>query len=69
MDIKYFDGKISHGFVSLYTSKTFIRVAVGLLGIFIPIFLYESLDKNFTYVAIYYLAGFFLYTQVKFLYV
>jgi len=62
MDTKYFDGKISHGFVSLYTSKTFIRVAVGLLGIFIPIFLYESLDKNFTYVAIYYLAGFFLYT-------
>jgi len=62
MDTKYFDGKISHGFVSLYTSKTFIRVAVGLLGIFIPIFLYESLDKNFTHVAIYYLAGFFLYT-------
>ena len=62
MDTKYFDGKISHGFVSLYTSKTFIRVAVGLLGIFVPIFLYESLDKNFTYVAIYYLAGFFLYT-------
>lgn len=61
MDTKYFDGKISHGFVSLYTSKTFIRVAVGLLGIFVPIFLYESLDKNFTYVAIYYLAGFFLY--------
>jgi MFS family permease len=62
MDTKYFDGKISHGFVSLYSSKIFIRVAVGLLGIFIPIFLYESLDKNFTYVAIYYLAGFFLYT-------
>ncbi len=39
-----------------------MRVAVGLLGIFIPIFLYESLDKNFTHVAIYYLIGFLLYT-------
>jgi len=62
MDTKYFDGKISHGFVSLYTSKTFMRVAVGLIGIFLPIFLYESLGKNFSYVAAYYLIGFLLYT-------
>lgn len=61
MEAKYFDGKISHGFVSLYTSKTFIRVAVGLLGLFIPIFLYELFDKNFTYVAVYYLIGHSLY--------
>ena len=61
METKYFDGKISHGFVSLYASKTFIRVAVGLIGLFLPIFLYESFGRNFGYVAIYYLIGFFLY--------
>jgi MFS family permease len=61
MDTNYFDGKLSHGFVSLYTSKIFIRVAVGLLGIFLPIFLYESFNGNFSYVAIYYLIGSFLY--------
>jgi len=61
MDAKYFDGKISRGFISLYTSKVFIRVAAGLLGLFIPIFLYEIFDKNFTYVAVYYLVGYLLY--------
>lgn len=51
---KYFDGKISRGFISLYTAKTIDMVAAGLLGIFLPIFLYNLFDKNFQYVVLYY---------------
>ncbi len=58
---KYFDGKISHGFIALYASKSITRIASGLFVIFLPIFLYELFDKNFHYVMYYYLAGFFLY--------
>lgn len=53
----YFDGSVSHGFVSLYSSKSIVSIAGGLLGIFLPIFLYELFDKNFQYVASYYLIG------------
>lgn len=42
----YFDGNISHGFVSLYTGKTIVEISSGLLGIFLPIFLYELFDRN-----------------------
>lgn len=58
---KYFDGKISHGFIALYISKSITRIASGLFVIFLPIFLYELFDKNFNYVIYYYLIGFFLY--------
>lgn len=58
---KYFDGKISRGFVSLYTAKTIDMIAAGLLGIFLPIFLYNLFDKNFQYVVLYYGIIYLLY--------
>ena len=57
----YFDGKISRGFVSLYTAKTIVMIATGLLGIFLPIFLYNLFDKNFQYVVLYYGITYLLY--------
>jgi len=57
----YFDGKISHGFVSLYTGKTITMIAAGLLGIFMPILLFELFGQNFKYTALYYAASYFLY--------
>ena len=57
----YFDGKISRGFVSLYMAKTIVMIATGLLGIFLPIFLYNLFDKNFQYVVLYYGVTYLLY--------
>lgn len=61
MQTGYFDGKISKGFISLYNSKTLGWIGVGLFGIFLPVFLYELFDKNFVYVAMYYLVGWLIY--------
>jgi MFS family permease len=57
----YFDGKISRGFLSLFMAKTIVMVASGLLGIFLPIFLYNLFDKNFRYVVLYYGTAHLLY--------
>jgi len=57
----YFDGKVSHGFVSLYTGKTIVMVASGLLGLFLPIFIYNLLGQNFQYTVLYFALGYFLY--------
>ncbi|MCF7835898.1 MAG: MFS transporter [Candidatus Marinimicrobia bacterium] len=57
----YFDGKISHGFVSLYTGKTIVMIATGLLGLFLPIFIFNLLGQNFQYTILYFVAGYSLY--------
>lgn len=50
----YFKEKISRGFISLYTGKTIILIGSGLLGIFLPIFLFELFDQSFIPVALFY---------------
>lgn len=57
----YFENKISRGFISLYISKTIVMTAGGLLGIFLPIFLYNLFGQNFQYLILYYGATFFAY--------
>lgn len=57
----YFDGRVSHGFVSLYTGKTIVMIAAGLLGLFLPIFIYNLFGKNFQYTALYFALGSFFY--------
>ncbi|TSC94841.1 MAG: Uncharacterized protein Athens101428_123 [Candidatus Berkelbacteria bacterium Athens1014_28] len=58
---RYFDGNIKSGFVALYSSKSIIRIAGGLFGIFLPIFLYGIFENNFSKVAWYYIASDFFY--------
>ncbi len=58
---KYFEGEISHGFVSLYTGKLIVMVATGLLGMFLPIFLFNLFNQNFQYVVLYFGIGHLLY--------
>ena len=58
---KYFDGEISRGFVSLYTGKTIVMIAMGLLGIFLPIFLYNLFGQNIRLTFAYYALGYFFY--------
>jgi len=57
----YFEDKMSKGFSSLYTGKLIIMVASGLLGLFLPIFLYKILAGNFQLVVLYYIAGYLGY--------
>ncbi len=58
---KYFDKRLSRSFMSLYMSKAIMMVGTGLLGMFIPIFLYELFDNNFQYVMFYFGGGYLLY--------
>lgn len=58
---RYFDGKITHGFVSLYTGRTIIFIASGLLGLFLPIFLYNFFNQNFQLTVVYYGIGYLFY--------
>ena len=60
----YFSGSVPEGFNSLYTAKTINFAASGLLGIFMPIFLYTLFDSNFQLVMMWYLIGILLYMTV-----
>jgi len=57
----YFEGKIKRGFMSLYLSKSIIRIASGLFGVFLPVFIYEYFDKNIQFLVLWYIAGSLLY--------
>ena len=61
LEKKYFDRPLSQGFVCLYTGKTIVMIASAMLGIFLPIFLYELFKQNFQMVVIYYGLGYFFY--------
>ena len=58
---KYFDKPLSSGFIYLYTGRTIMMIGGALLGLFLPIFLFELFNKNFIAVVLYYAIGFFLY--------
>lgn len=57
----YFSGKVSSGFVSIYSSRTMLNIASALLGLFLPIFLYELFDLDLKYVLFYYFLDYMLY--------
>ncbi|MCK5320694.1 hypothetical protein KAJ61_04885, partial [Candidatus Parcubacteria bacterium] len=59
--LKYFIGRISQGFFAIYSMRALLRVSTALLGLFLPIFLYELFDFKLQYVIYYYLAGSLLY--------
>lgn len=54
---KYFNKSLSRGFVRLYTGKTIVMIASAMLGIFLPIFLYNLFGQSFRMVVIYYGVG------------
>jgi len=57
----YFDIPLSRGLICLYIGKTTVMAATALLGIFLPIFLYNLFNQNFQMVVIYYGIGSMLY--------
>jgi len=56
----YFDGKLSKGFKNLLSSRIITNVGTGFFAVFFPIFLYEILGKNLTYLAIFYFVSYSL---------
>ncbi len=58
---KYFKGRVSHGFVSIYSSRMILKIGLSLLGLFLPIFLYELFGYRMHFVIYYYMFGYFLY--------
>src|SRR3989344_2648723 len=57
----YFEGPLSRGFTSLYIGRSITTVAGGLLGLFLPVFLYNLFHGNIALVLLYYSASHFLY--------
>lgn len=55
---------MSTGFASLYTAKTIILISGELLGLFMPIFLYELFDNNIQKVVLYYGATSLIYVLI-----
>ncbi len=58
---KYFKGKVSKGFIAIYSGRMVLRIATGLLYMFLPIFLYELFGLNVRFVILYYIICHFLY--------
>jgi MFS family permease len=56
----YFDGKLSKGFKSLLANRIITNIGTGFFAVFLPIFLYEILGKNLTYLGLYFLISYFL---------
>ncbi|MBI2048968.1 MAG: hypothetical protein HYT29_00820 [Parcubacteria group bacterium] len=51
---RYFDAPLSRGFASLYVARSIVDIAGGLLGLFLPIFLYSLFEQNIFPVLLYY---------------
>ncbi len=57
----YFSGSVSHGFVSIYSSRIIMGISSAMLGLFMPIFLYELFHFDLKWAVAYYFADYFLY--------
>ena len=57
----YFNKELSRGFLLLITARTIVYIAIGLVGLFLPIFLYELFNYNFQYMVLYFGIGYLLY--------
>lgn len=62
--LNYFNGKLSQGFVALFSGRMIQFVGAGLIGLFLPVFLYTRLNYDFRLVFLYYLAGHLLYASL-----
>lgn len=55
--MRYFEKKLSSGFVALFSGKAIMNIASGLFTLFLPIFLYQVFREQIEPVAFYYLIG------------
>ncbi|MBU2229428.1 hypothetical protein KJ810_03420 [Patescibacteria group bacterium] len=57
----YLKSELSSGVVSLYMNRVILQIANGMLGLFLPVFLYLSFDQNIYYVIYYFMVGHIIY--------
>jgi MFS family permease len=57
----YLKSELSSGVISLYMNRVILQVANGMLGLFLPVFLYLIYDQNIYYVIYYFLFGYLAY--------
>jgi hypothetical protein len=60
---KYLSGRLSSGLVSIYSSRIILSIASSLMGLFLPIFLFQLFDYKLSYTLIYYLIDYSLYAS------
>ncbi len=58
---KYLGPNVSKGFIALHKNRTITYIATGLLGLYIPIFLFNLFDQNLRLVALFYLIGYLFF--------
>ena len=61
MSIHYFNSKLSSGFVALFSGRMIQFAAGGLVGLFLPIYLFINMGYRIEYVMLWYLVGHFAY--------
>jgi len=61
LKVNYFNGRLSPGFISLFSGRMLQFVGWSLIGIFLPIFLLKVFNFNVELVFLYYLATHFCY--------
>tara|TARA_Y100000031_G_scaffold132340_1_gene153331 strand:- start:26541 stop:27740 length:1200 start_codon:yes stop_codon:yes gene_type:complete len=59
--MKYFSGQLKSGLATLYAGRVLTHIAAGLLGVFLPIFLYTLFHEKIQFVVLFYLVGSLLY--------
>jgi hypothetical protein len=58
---KYLSNRLSGGLVSIYSSRIILSIASSLMGLFLPIFLFELFDFKLSYTLIYFLIDYAIY--------
>ena len=61
---KYFNRKLSAGFVALFTGRMLQFAGNGFIGLFLPVYLYINFGMNITYVFAWYLIGHVAYAII-----
>jgi len=59
--MKYFNNKLSSGFVALFSGRMIQFAGAGIINLFLPVFLLTRLDYKVEYVFIYYIIGYLSY--------
>ncbi|HOZ56147.1 MAG: Major Facilitator Superfamily protein [Parcubacteria group bacterium ADurb.Bin316] len=61
LKVNYFNGRLSSGFVSLFSGRMFQFIGSGLIGIFLPIYLFKVFGLDINLVIFFYLAAHLFY--------
>jgi MFS family permease len=54
-------GRLSSGLVAIYSSRIILNIGSSLMGLFLPIFLFQVFDRKLSYTLIYFLIYYFTY--------